>query len=136
MSLHIQIITPEKIILDTQADEIILPTVNGEITVLPQHVPLLTQLAPGELTIKNNSNLEHLVIVGGFLEISMNKVTILAEYAVHGRDISAVKAQEAKERAEKLLKEKLSEKNFVLAQADLRKAILELKVARKMKRVQ
>jgi len=136
MSLHIQVITPEKIIIDTQADEIILPTVNGEITVLPHHVPLLTQLAPGELIIKNGSNINHLVVVGGFLEVSPDTVTILADYAVQGKDISAVKAQEAKERAEKLLKEKLSQKDFALAQADLLKAILELKVAHKGKRIQ
>src|SRR6266576_1456748 len=109
MQLHVQVVTPEKIILDTQADEVILPTITGEIAVLPQHVPLLTQLAPGELVIKAGNSTEHLVVVGGFLEVSPTTVTVLADYAVHGKDISAVKAQEAVDRAEKAMKEKLSE---------------------------
>ena len=134
MQLHIQIVTPEKIILDTQADEIIAPTTTGEIAILPHHIPLLTQLAPGELTIKKENKLEHFVVAGGFLEIGKDTVSVLADYAVHGEHISAVKAQEAKERAEKRMAEKKSEEDFAIAEAEFRRAILELKVARKVKR--
>lgn len=134
MPLHISIITPEKTIFESEADEVIIPTVTGEIAVLPGHVPLLSQVAPGELTIKNGTTLEHIVVVGGFLEIGNNTISILADYAVHGKDISAVKAQEAKERAEKRMKEKVSDEDFATAQAEFGRAILELKVANKIHR--
>lgn len=133
MKLHIQVVTPEKIILETDASQITAPTTEGEITILPEHVPLLTQLAPGELLIRNDGKLDHLVVVGGFLEVTRDLVRILADYAVHGKDISAVRAQEAKERAEKKMKEKLSNEDFAIAEGELRKALLELKVARKIK---
>src|SRR5437016_1737451 len=111
MPLQVQVVTPEKIIFDTQADEVIVPSVTGELTILPHHMPLLTQLGPGELTVKKGSTLEHFVVVGGFLEIAPDKVTVLADYAIHGKDISEVKAQEAKDRAEKAMKEKSSQKD-------------------------
>ena len=100
---------------------------------MPHHIPLLTQLAPGELTIKKGNKLEHFVVVGGFLEVGKEMVSILADYAVHGENISAVKAQEAKERAEKRMAERKSQEDFALAEAEFRRAILELKVARKVK---
>lgn len=133
MKLHIQVVTPEKTILDTDASELTAPTTEGEITILPNHVPLLAQLAPGELVIRENGKTDHLVVVGGFLEVTGSTIRVLADYAVSGKDISAVKAQEAKERAEKKLKEKLSQQDIIIAEAELRKALLELKVARKIK---
>jgi len=134
MKLHISIVSPEKTLLEEEADEVTIPTVQGEITVLPEHVNLLSQLAPGELIIRNNAISQHMVVTGGFLEITGNNVLLLADYAVHGKDISAVKAEEAKVRAEKAMKEKLSEKDFAIAEAELRRALLELKVANKLKR--
>lgn len=134
MALHISIVTPEKAILETEADEIIIPTTEGEITVLPQHVPLLSQIAPGELILKKGNTTEHIAVMGGFLEISHDKITVLSDYAVHGNNISAIKAQEAKERAERKMKEKLTEEDFAVVQAEFQKAILELKVANKIKR--
>lgn len=134
MTLHIQVVTPEKVLVDEEALEVIVPTISGEISVLPHHVPLITQLASGELIIKKNNSTEHLVVIGGFLEISEKTVTILADHAVSGKDISAVKAQEAKERAEKAMKENKNNKNFAIAQAEFLKAILELKIAGKIKR--
>ncbi len=132
--LHIQIVTPEKMTLDTEADEIVVPTITGEIAILPMHAALFTQLAPGELIIKKGSNSDHFVVVGGFLEVSADKVTILADYAVHGKDISAVQAQEAMERAKKKMEEKLSAEDFAIAESELRRAIMELKVVKKYKR--
>src|SRR5690349_10544692 len=132
MSLQVTVVTPEKTILETQADEVIAPTVTGEIAILPNHVALFTQLAEGEIVIKQGGKEEHVVGVGGFLEVSKDKITILADYAVHGKDISAVKAEEAKSRAEKAMKEKRSAEDFAIAEAEFRRAILELKVANRI----
>ena len=72
-------------------------------------------------------------ITGGFLEISSNKVSILADHAIHADNIEIAKAEQAKERAEKAMKDKASDKDYAVANAELRKALLELKVARKHK---
>lgn len=129
MTLQIQVITPEKIVIDTQADEIIIPTTTGEVAILPHHVPLVSQIAPGELIIKSGGKEDHLVVVGGFMEVSDKAVTILSDYAAHGRDVSAVKAQEAADRAKKAMESSKTEQDFVLAEAEFRRAIIELKVA-------
>lgn len=133
--LHVQVITPEKIIFDDQAQEVIATTANGQITILPNHIPLVTQLVPGELIIRKNNKEDNIVVVGGFLELGKDTVTILADYATHGKDISEAKAKEAKQRAEKLMKEKLTEHDFRIAEAELQKALLELKVAGRHRKV-
>lgn len=131
--LHVQIVTPEKIIFQSDADEVIVPTVNGEIAILPNHVSILTTLAPGEITIKIKDKNEHLAVVGGFVEVTSGNVIILADYAIHGKDIREIEVMEAKDRAEKAMKEKISEQDLRVAEAELRKAILKLKVAQKVK---
>lgn len=133
MLLQLTVVTPEKELLHEEVDEIIVPTTNGELTILPEHTTLLAQLTPGELIIKKGSKTEHLVVVGGFLEVGNNTVTILADYAVHGKDISEAAAQQAKDRAEKAMKEKRSDVDFATAEAEFRRAILELKVAKRQK---
>lgn len=131
--LQLTVVTPEKQVLSEEVDEVIVPTTNGELTILPEHVALLAQLTPGELTIKKGSKSEHLVVVGGFLEVGKNTVTLLADYAVHGKDISEATAQQARDRAEKAMKEKRSDVDFATAEAEFRRAILELKVAKRQR---
>lgn len=133
MTLHIQVVTPEKELLSEEVDEVIVPTASGELTILPHHVPLLVQIMPGELTIKKGGKSELLAIVGGFLEVGDNTAVVLADYAVHGKDISEAQAQQAKERAEKAMREKKSDVDFAMAEAEFQRAILELKVFRKQK---
>ena len=133
MKLALEIITPTQVVLNEEVDEITLPTVNGEISILPNHIDLLTKIVPGEMTIHLGNKIESFAITGGFLEISSNKVSILADHAVRADDIEVAKAQQAKERAEKAMKEKASDKDFAVAEAELRKSILELRVAHKHK---
>lgn len=133
MKLHLEVITPTKIVLSEEVDEITINTANGEITILPNHIPLLSKLVPGEMAIKNNGKISYFAVMGGFLEVSKNNISILSDYAVRASDIEVAKAKEAKERAEKIMKDKESNKNFLLAETDLRKALLELKVATKRK---
>ena len=131
--LHIKIISPEKVILETDADQISAPTTTGEITILPHHIPLVTQLADGELIVKIGSKETAIAVAGGFLEVGSNTVSVLADYAITSEAIEESRAQEAKERAEKLMKEKKSDRDFAEAQAIFRRAILELKIASKRK---
>ena len=131
--MHIQVVTPEKVLLDEEADEVIIPTTSGEIAVLPHHIPLVSQIAPGILVIKKHGREEDLVIQGGFVQVSETMVRVLADYAVAGKDISVAQAEEAKRKAEKAMKEKQSERDFALAEIEFQRAILELKVAKNRK---
>ena len=135
--MHLEVITPEKIIFSDEIEELIAPTVNGEIAILPNHVNLLTQLDPGELTIKAKGKTHHLAVTGGFLQIANNQISLLSDYAVRSEEIDAKKAIEAQQRAEKKMKEErenMTEQEFAIIQADFRRAIAELKVARRRNR--
>ncbi|HET9946911.1 MAG TPA: ATP synthase F1 subunit epsilon [Patescibacteria group bacterium] len=131
--LHVQVVTPEKVLIDQEADEIIVPTTAGELTILPHHVPLVTQIAEGELVVKTHGKSESIALMGGFLEVTAKSVSILADYAALGKDISVIAAEEAKKRAEKAMKEKKSDVDFAMAEAEFRRAILELRVANRNK---
>lgn len=134
MTLHIRIITPENIVLDQDVDEVVLPTTSGEIAVLPNHVPVVTQIAPGVMLVKSHGKEDPIAIDGGFVQITDKDITILADFATHARDISVAKAEEAKRAAEKALQEKKSDVDFAAAEAEFRRAILELKAAQRTNR--
>lgn len=132
--MQLEIVTPEKIIYSGEVDEIIINTADGEIAILPHHVNLMTKVLPGEMTLKTGSKTQHMAITGGFLEVSNNKITLLADYAVQAEEIQVNKALEAQKRAEEILKRKesgLTAQDLANAQAELAKAILELKVAKR-----
>jgi F-type H+-transporting ATPase subunit epsilon len=132
--INLIITTPEKKVLEETVDEIIVTTIAGEITVLTNHVDLLTALKPGELTIKKGAKTSHFGLTGGFMEVSKNNVSILADYAVRAEDVEIAKAQQAKERAEKVMKEKTSQRDFAEAEAQLRRSLLELEIGRRRRR--
>lgn len=133
MNLLLEIITPEKVVLKDEVDEVIVPTITGEIAILPNHAQLLTRINPGELIIRKNGKDQSFAILGGFLEIINNHISVLADYAVRAEDIEIAKVQEAQERARQKMKQKATEKEFRVAEAELRKSLLQLKVARKHK---
>ena len=133
--MQLDIITPIKSVLSEEVDQITLSTESGEITILPNHVPLLTKVKPGELTIKKNNKPSFFAITGGFLEMKENKITILADYAIRAEDIEVAKAKEAQERAEKAMKEKVSGRDFAQAEAQLTRAMLELHIAKRRRKV-
>lgn len=133
MKLLLEIITPIKVILKEEADEITINTTEGEISILPNHIDLVTKIIPGEMIIKKNNKNDVFAITGGFLEVAKNHVSILADYAIHASDIEISKVEEAKQRAEKAMKDKTSDKEYQEIQTQLRRTVLELKVARKHK---
>lgn len=131
MTFHLTLLTAERIIFDSEVDEAIIPTVNGEITVLANHAQLFTQLSLGEMVLRTNGKEESFMLEGGFLDINKKSATLLADYAIYGKDIVAIKAEEAKRKAEKKISENLSKKDFLMAESELRRSLLELKVAKK-----
>lgn len=130
--MQLDIVTPEKTIFQGEVDEIYVSTADGDIGILPHHINLFTKLIPGELKLKISGKEQYMAITSGFLEINKNKVTILADYAVHAEDIEVEKAMEARKRAEEILKKKesrITEQEFAVAEAAFKQAIAEIKVA-------
>jgi F-type H+-transporting ATPase subunit epsilon len=132
--LLLEILSPEGRIFKDTVDEIVLPTAEGEITVLPGHAPLFSKLAGGEMTVKRAGTDTFITITGGFLELRENQVNILADYAIRSDEIEAQKADEARKKAEQLVAEKQNTRDFALAEKDLKRLSLELKVADKVKK--
>lgn len=100
---QLEIVTPEKRVVDTPAEEIQIPGKNGYIGILPGHAPLITELSVGEIIYRENSTEQRLAVAWGFAEILPNKVTILAETAERPSEIDVERARKAKERAEQRL---------------------------------
>jgi F-type H+-transporting ATPase subunit epsilon len=102
--LELQIVTPDKLLVKEQADEVQIPGKAGDIGVLPGHAPLITELTIGEIAYKHDGKTEHLSVAWGFAEVLPDKVTILAQTAERAQDIDVKRATEAKTRAEEALK--------------------------------
>ncbi len=105
MSLTLEIVTPEARVYSDTVDSVVIPTVEGEIGVLPGHIPLLTQVADGELRVTKGSAISYLVIGGGFAEIDGDKVSVLAEHAISEEQIDEKLVQDAMKRAEQAIRE-------------------------------
>ena len=134
--MKVEIITPEKISYSEDADQVSLPTAEGEITVLPGHIPLVTQLLPGELTLKKGNQYIVMAAGGGFAEITGKKVSIATDLAQRPEEIDERFAEEARKRAEQALteRERLSEEEFAVTAANLQKALAQLKIKRRHRR--
>ena len=134
--MRIEIITPEKVSYSEEADQVTLPTEEGEITVLSGHTPLVTSLLPGELTLKKENQYIVMASGGGFAEITGGKVSIATDLAQRPEEIDERIAEEARKRAEETLKnrERLSEEEFALTAANLQKALAQLRVKRRHRR--
>ena len=126
-----KLITPESIIFEGQAHEVILPTQNGQIGVLPDHEPLVTILKPGEIFIRNTTETIHLASMGGFVEINNNVVKVLSDSAIRSEEIDALAAEEAKIKAQQALAKAVDDTEVANASAALEKSLLHLKVVRK-----
>jgi F-type H+-transporting ATPase subunit epsilon len=102
-TFQLEIVTPEKKVVDTAAEEVQIPGKNGYLGVLPGHAPLITELSVGEIKYRENATEQKLAVAWGFAEVLLNKVTILAETAERPFEINVERARKAKERAEQRL---------------------------------
>jgi F-type H+-transporting ATPase subunit epsilon len=134
--MHLEIITPEKSVLNEEVDELLVPTATGQIGILPHHISLVTQITAGEMVIRNKGKERFYAITGGFLEVNKDKITILADYAEHAEQIDTTKAQQAQKRAEEVLSKKreiLTKEEIITLEAELRRALLQQHIAQRQK---
>jgi F-type H+-transporting ATPase subunit epsilon len=128
--LLLEVVTPDRLVLSTEADVVVCPGVEGQFGVLVNHIPFLSALDIGEMYYRKGGQTEYLAVSGGFAEVTGAKVTIVAESAETGREIDLERARRAQERAEKrLAAAKTEEIDWVRAEAALRRSIVRAKVA-------
>ncbi|MGI8587918.1 MAG: F0F1 ATP synthase subunit epsilon [Chloroflexia bacterium] len=129
MPLRLQVVTAERMVYEDDVDMVIAPAWDGLIGILPHHVALLTVLQVGELVVKKGGSEQSLVIDGGFLEVSADRVTVLADAAEHAEEIDIQHAEEARRRAQQLLAAGTGGEPDAAAQMAMRRAVVRLRVA-------
>jgi F-type H+-transporting ATPase subunit epsilon len=128
MPLSVHIVTAEKeVFAEEGVEEVVAPGSEGEFTVLPSHAPLLTAIKPGIMRIVKGGQEVDMAITGGFLEVRNDRVTILADAVERAEDIDVVRAEEARQRAERSLADRTSLAQDIEAQAALQRALLRIK---------
>ncbi|MEO8755240.1 MAG: F0F1 ATP synthase subunit epsilon [Casimicrobiaceae bacterium] len=134
-TIHVDVVSAEEQIYSGEAEFVILPGIEGELGVYPQHTPLFTQIKPGAVRIKvAGKNEEELVFVqGGFLEVQPHKVTVLADTAIRANDLDEVRALESKKKAEEAMLNKGSAQDLATAQAELSVALAQIEAIRKFR---
>jgi F-type H+-transporting ATPase subunit epsilon len=128
-TFQLEIVTPEKKVVDTSATEVQIPGKNGYLGVLPGHAPLITELAIGEITFRAGADEQRLAVAWGFAEVLPDKVTILAETAERPSEIDVERARKAKERAEQRLTSGDTSVDVERALSAIQKADARLEVA-------
>lgn len=128
-TLHVEVVTAERELYSGEADEVNAPGSEGRLGILPRHAALLTTLAPGQLVIKLSGSSDTLFVSGGFLEVSNNNLTVLADAAEYGEEIDQARAEEARRRAEERLAQTQDNAERAELQAALERAMVRLHVA-------
>jgi F-type H+-transporting ATPase subunit epsilon len=127
--LDLQIVTPDRLIVEEQVDEVEIPGSDGYFGVLPGHTPLLAAMAVGELWYRKGQEKFYLSIAFGFAEVLPDRVTILARLAERAEDIDVARAESAKKRAEERLSQPKSDVDYERARVALMKSLMRLQVS-------
>ena len=132
--LKFKIVTPEKTIYENEIYQVSVPTVEGEVTILPNHIPLISILKAGELRFKDAQGENQMAVSGGFLEVrGKNQIVILADSADRAKEIDINKAEEAKKRAEEQMAnlKNAQDVDYAKLQAVIDRELNKLKIAKK-----
>jgi len=130
--LNVDIVTGERLMLsETDVDMVIAPGASGQLGVLPQHAPLVTLLDAGELRLKKGNTERSIIVFGGFMEVTPEKVIVLADTAEHAEEIDVARAEAARQRAESTISARGETIEIEHALSDLRRANLRLQVGKR-----
>jgi F-type H+-transporting ATPase subunit epsilon len=133
--LNFRIATPERVVYESEVEQVTCMTQMGEVTILPNHIPLVATLVPGELKVIETGSQKYMSVAGGFLEVRPNnEVVILADAAEHAEEIDLARAEEARKRAKELMKEPAQGGGTIAeAQALLERSLARIKVGKRRK---
>jgi F-type H+-transporting ATPase subunit epsilon len=130
-TLRLEIVTPTATVYSEDVELVTLPGVEGQMGIYPQHVRLMTQLAPGEMIVHKDGKDEFLAVGEGLVEITGDRVAIVTDMAVAAENIDEAKAEEARQRAAARLREKLSSQEVASVNAALARSVAQLYVKRR-----
>jgi len=130
-TIKLEIVTPEAKTYSEDVDMVTLTGIDGEMGILPQHMPLMTQLVAGEIHAKKGGENIFLAVGEGFVQVTGDRVAILTDMAIRAENIDEAKAEEARQRAERRLAEKLTAEDMASASAALAQSLAQLKVKRR-----
>jgi len=133
-SLKLEIVTPEGTVYSEDVEMVTLPGVVGEMGIYPQHVPLMTQMVPGELIVHKDGKDLFIATGEGLIEVTANRIAVLTDLAIPADRIDEAKAEEARRRAEARLREKLSDEEAATVNASLVRSLAQLRVKRRQRR--
>jgi ATP synthase, F1 epsilon subunit (delta in mitochondria) len=128
----VEIVTPERKVYEETANMVSVTGVEGELGILPNHIPLVTPLRIAPVTIKRGNVVDVVAVNGGFIEVRKDKIVILAESAELAKDIDVERAEAAKRRAEQRLAAKRDEYDFRRAELSLQRAMNRLNVKQRV----
>jgi F-type H+-transporting ATPase subunit epsilon len=130
-TLKLEIVTAEGPVFSEDVELVTLPGVAGQFGVYPQHVPLMAQMEPGEIIVRKDGRDTFFACGRGLIEVTANRVSILTDLAVQADKIDEAKTEEARQRAEARLKEKLSDEEVATINASLARSLAQLRVKRR-----
>jgi len=130
-TLKLEIVTPGAIAYSADVQMVTLPAVDGQIGIYPHHVPVLTRIVPGEIIVRKDGAEQLLAIGEGIVEITGDHVAIVTDMAIPSDRINEAKIEEARQRAEARLREKISDEEVAIINASLARALAQLKVKRR-----
>lgn len=130
----LDIVTPERLVYSEQVEQVSAPSTDGQITILPHHVPIFSSLTDGEIAIRRNGEDTFLAIGGGFVEVTPTKTVILVTRAAHADELDEAAILKAKKEAEEVLARGASGESLTAARALLRSTLVDLKVVRRRRR--
>lgn len=135
-TLRLEIVTPEARAYSDDVEMVVLPALEGEMGVYPQHIPLITQIKPGELVVTKDGRQTALAVGEGFVEVTGDKVSVIVDMALQEADIDEHAAEEAIKRAEARLKEEhIGSEESALVQAAIAKSMAQLQVKRRRRSI-
>jgi F-type H+-transporting ATPase subunit epsilon len=135
-TLHVDVVSAEESIFSGEAKFVVLPGDMGELGIYPRHTPLITRIKPGTVRIAraDNGEEELVFVAGGILEVQPDRVTVLADTAIRGRDLDEAKASEAKQRADEAMRNARSEIDLARAQGELTALAAQISAITKFRR--
>jgi len=130
-TLRLEIVTPEAKTYSEDVEMVTLPAVEGEMGIFPQHVPLMTQIVSGEVIVRKDGRDYFLAVGEGFAQITGERVAIMTDMAIRAENVDATRAEQARQRAEARLAEKLDAEETATVSASLAHSLAQLKVKRR-----
>lgn len=135
-TVHIDVVSAEASIFSGEAEFVVAPAGAGEVGIYPNHAPMITNIKPGALRIKQSDATEETLIFisGGILEVQPGMITVLADTAVRGQDLDEAKAIAAKEAAMEAMKNRSSDMDYAAAQAELAEAVAQIQAIQRLRK--